>query len=127
MKLSTSLTIAGQPVHLIDHDLVLDLNAGGRAALTIEGSANKGQTFTLDTGYSGDLRGLLAWLTDQTGLTFLLPKGADYTDRPIPNFTSAGTGYQLLDNAGRAFQVPDFVWYPSSWAAMPIAAGMTRR
>ncbi|HAU4927234.1 hypothetical protein [Aeromonas hydrophila] len=154
MKLSTSLTIAGQPVHLIDHDLVLDLNAGGRAALTIEGSANKGQTFTLDTGYSGDLRrwftgyvydvqpaangaskllcrelagalgsrlpvsqqhatlrGLLAWLTDQTGLTFLLPKGADYTDRPIPNFTSAGTGYQLLDNAGRAFQVPDFVWY----------------
>jgi hypothetical protein len=29
--------------------------------------------------------------------------------------------------AGRAFQVPDFVWYPSSWAAMPIAAGMTRR
>lgn len=154
MKLSTSLTIAGQPVHLIDHDLVLDLNAGGRAALTIEGSANKGQTFTLDTGYSGDLRrwftgyvydvqpaangaskllcrelagalgtrlpvsqqhatlrNLLAWLTDQTGLTFLLPKGADYTDRPIPNFTSAGTGYQLLDNAGRAFQVPDFVWY----------------
>lgn len=154
MKLSTTLTVAGQPVHLIDHDLVLDLNAGGRAALTIEGGANKGQTFTLDTGYNGELRrwftgyvydvqpaangaskllcrelagalgtrlpvsqqhatlrGLLAWLTDQTGLTFLLPLGADYTDRPIPNFTSAGTGYQLLDNAGRAFQVPDFVWY----------------
>ena len=154
MKLSTSLTLAGQPVHLVDHDLVLDLNAGGRAALTIEGTANKGQLFTLDTGYNGDLRrwftgyvydvqpaangaskllcrelagalgtrlpvsqqhatlrGLLAWLTDQTGLTFLLPQGCDYTDRSIPNFTSAGTGYQLLDNAGRAFEVPDFVWY----------------
>lgn len=154
MKLSTSLTLAGQPVHLVDHDLVLDLNAGGRAALTIEGTASKGQLFTLDTGYNGDLRrwftgyvydvqpaangaskllcrelagalgtrlpvsqqhatlrGLLAWLTDQTGLTFLLPQGCDYTDRPIPNFTSAGTGYQLLDNAGRAFEVPDFVWY----------------
>ncbi|MGY3944164.1 hypothetical protein [Aeromonas tecta] len=154
MKLSTSLTLAGQPVHLVDHDLVLDINAGGRAALTIEGTASKGQTFTLDTGYNGDLRrwftgyvydvqpaangaskllcrelagalgsrlpvsqqhatlrGLLAWLTDQTGLTFLLPQGSDYTDRPIPNFTSAGTGYQLLDNAGRAFEVPDFVWY----------------
>ncbi|MBR7631527.1 hypothetical protein KAT72_21680 [Aeromonas popoffii] len=154
MKLSTSLTLAGQPVHLIDHDLVLDLNAGGRAALTIEGTASKGQLFTLDTGYNADLRrwftgyvydvqpaangaskllcrelagalgtrlpvsqqhatlrGLLAWLTDQTGLTFLLPQGCDYTDRPIPNFTSAGTGYQLLDNAGRAFGVPDFVWY----------------
>ena len=48
------------------------------------------------------LRSLLAWLTDQTQLTFLLPDGADYTDTPIPNFTSAGTGYQLLDNAGRA-------------------------
>ncbi|MFR9705010.1 hypothetical protein ACL00O_21245, partial [Aeromonas sanarellii] len=60
MKLTTSLTLAGQPVHLIDHDLVLDLNAGGRAALTIEGTASKGQTFTLDTGYNGDLR---RWFT----------------------------------------------------------------
>ena len=47
MKLTTSLTLAGQPVHLIDHDLVLDLNAGGRAALTIEGNAEKGQTLTV--------------------------------------------------------------------------------
>ncbi|KHE94364.1 hypothetical protein NX85_23510, partial [Aeromonas salmonicida subsp. salmonicida] len=60
MKLSTSLTLAGQPVHLVDHDLLLDINAGGRAALTIEGTASKGQTFTLDTGYNGDLR---RWFT----------------------------------------------------------------
>ncbi|MGL5498305.1 MAG: hypothetical protein ACRDCQ_15270 [Aeromonas sobria] len=154
MKLSTNLTISGKSAHLIDHDMVLDLSAGGRASLTIEGSAEKGQTLTVDTGYNGELRrwftgyvydvqpaangtskllcrelagilgsrfpvsiqhatlrNLLAWLSDQTSLTFLLPDGADYTDRPIPNFTSAGTGYQLLDNAGRAFAVPDFIWH----------------
>lgn len=154
MKLSTNLTMSGQPVHLVDHDIVLDLSAGGRAALTIEGTATKGQTLTVDTGYNGELRrwftgyvydvqpaangaskllcrelagilgskfpvsiqhatlrSLLAWLTDQTQLTFLLPDGTDYTDTPIPNFTSAGTGYQLLDNAGRAFSVPDFIWH----------------
>ncbi|MFM5854989.1 hypothetical protein ACET6L_07150 [Aeromonas rivipollensis] len=165
MKLTTSLTLAGKPMHLIDHDLVLDLNAGGRAALTIEGTARKGQTFTLDTGYNGDLRrwftgyvydvhpaangaskllcrelagalgsrlpvsqqhatlrGLLAWLTDRCGLTFLLPQGADYTDRPIPNFTSAGTGYQLLDNAGRAFEVPNFVWYQQPDGAIYVGS-----
>ena len=165
MKLSTSLTVAGQPVRLIDHDMVLDLSAGGRAALTIEGAASKGQTFTLDTGYNNDLqrwftgyiydvrpaangastllgrelagalgsrlpvsqqhatlRSLLTWLTDQTGLTFLLPLKADYTDRPIPNFTSAGTGYQLLDNAGRAFEVPDFVWYQQPNGAIYVGS-----
>ncbi|MEN9533419.1 MAG: hypothetical protein RIQ83_2643 [Pseudomonadota bacterium] len=154
MKLSTRLTLGGQPTHLVDHDIVLDLSAGGRAALTIEGSATKGQTLTVDTGYNGELRrwftgyvydvqpaangaskllcrelagilgsrfpvsiqhatlrSLLTWLTDQTSLTFLLPDGADYTDTPIPNFTSAGTGYQLLDHAGRAFSVPDFIWH----------------
>ncbi|MGU5722743.1 hypothetical protein [Aeromonas media] len=154
MKLSTNLNLSGQPAHLIDHDIVLDLSAGGRAALTIEGPATKGQTLTVDTGYNSELRrwftgyvydvqpaangasmllcrelagilgskfpvsiqhatlrNLLAWLTDQTSLTFLLPDGADYTDTPIPNFTSAGTGYQLLDHAGRAFSVPDFIWH----------------
>lgn len=154
MKLSTNLTLGGKPAHLVDHDIVLDLSAGGRASLTIDGTATKGQTLTLDTGYNGELRrwftgyvydvqpaangaskllcrelagilgskfpvsiqhatlrSLLAWLTDQTQLTFLLPDGADYTDTPIPNFTSAGTGYQLLDNAGHAFSVSDFIWH----------------
>ncbi len=153
MKLATNLTLGGQPANLIDHDIVLDLCAGGRAALTIEGSAEKGQTLTVDLGYNGELRrwfigyvydvqpaskllcrelagilgssfpislqqatlrGLLAWLSDQTQLTFLLPDGTDYTDKPIPNFTSAGTGYQLLNNAGRAFAVPDFIWHQQS-------------
>ena len=60
MKLSTNLTLSGQPVHLVDHDIVLDLSAGGRASLTIEGTATKGQTLTLDTGYNGELR---RWFT----------------------------------------------------------------
>jgi hypothetical protein len=154
MKLATYLTLAGTPCPLIEHDTALDLSAGGRAVLVIQGTATKGDTFTLDLGYNNDLRrwftgyveavqpcdngssrlmcrelagalaaplpvsqqhatlrSLLAWLTAQTGLTFLLPQGADYTDTPIPNFTSAGTGYQLLNNAGRAFSVPDFIWY----------------
>lgn len=154
MKLSTNLTLGGKVIPLIDHDIVLDLCAGGRAALTIEGSAEKGQALTVDVGYNGELRrwftgyaydvqpaangaskvlcrelagilgssfpvsiqhptlrSLLAWLSDQTKLTFLLPDGVDYTDRPIPNFTSAGTGYQLLNNACRAFAVPDFIWH----------------
>ncbi len=154
MKLTTRLTLNGQPAHLVEHDIMLDLNAGGRAALTAQAQVQKGHPVTIDVGYNGELRrwftgyvydvqpaatgavqllcrelagiltgrlpvsmqhatlrNLLAWLTTQTSLVFMLPEAADYTDRPIPNFTSAGTGYQLLDNAGRAFEVPDFVWY----------------
>ncbi|GAA0463104.1 hypothetical protein [Aeromonas salmonicida] len=148
------MAVSGQPVHLVDHDIVLDLSAGGRASLIIEGTAAKGKAVTVDFGYNNQLRrwftgyvydvqpaangtskllcrelagmlgsrfpvsiqhptlrSLLAWLTDQSGLTFLLPDGVDYTDTQIPNFTSAGTGYQLLDHAGRAFSVPDFIWH----------------
>ncbi|ENC6433142.1 hypothetical protein ABKX88_001331 [Aeromonas veronii] len=154
MKLTTRLTINGQPAHLVEHDIMLDLNAGGRAALTAQAEVQKGQPITIDVGYNNELRrwftgyvfdvqpaasgsvqllcrelagvlagrlpvsmqhatmrNLLAWLTTETGLTFMLPEAADYADRPIPNFTSAGTGYQLLENAGRAFEIPDFVWY----------------
>ncbi|OXS14891.1 hypothetical protein CGX12_11770 [Zobellella denitrificans] len=56
-------------------------------------------------------RRVLEWVGEETGLAFVLPAGADYTDRPIPNFTSAGSGAQLLQNAGRAFNIPDFCWY----------------
>ncbi|HDO1322758.1 TPA: hypothetical protein P2R03_004320 [Aeromonas veronii] len=154
MKLTTRLAINGQPAHLVEHDIMLDLNAGGRAALTTQAEVQKGQPITIDVGYNNELRrwftgyvfdvqpaasgsvqllcrelagvlagrlpvsmqhasmrNLLAWLTTETGLTFMLPEAADYADRPIPNFTSAGTGYQLLENAGRAFEIPDFVWY----------------
>ncbi|WP_044857204.1 hypothetical protein [Enterobacter ludwigii] len=56
------------------------------------------------------LRDVASWLTEQSGLTFSLPD-ADYSDRPIPHFTHSGTGYQLLDNLGKAFGITDYVWY----------------
>ncbi len=34
-----------------------------------------------------------------------------YSDKPIPHFTHNGTGYQLLNNLGRAFSIPDYIWY----------------
>jgi len=56
------------------------------------------------------LRDVASWLTEHSGLTFSVPD-ADYSDRPIPHFTHSGTGYQLLDNLGRAFGITDYVWY----------------
>lgn len=46
----------------------------------------------------------------QTGLDFKLPE-ADYIDKVIPNFMSSGNGYQCLKAIGRAFGIPDLVWY----------------
>lgn len=55
-------------------------------------------------------RKVITELADNTGLNFVLPD-AEYVDTPIPNFTTGGTGAQLLQNAGRAFSIPDFCWY----------------
>ena len=55
-------------------------------------------------------RQVITALADDTGLNFVLPD-AEYVDTPIPNFTTGGTGAQLLQNAGRAFNIPDFCWY----------------
>ncbi|UZX55836.1 hypothetical protein ND446_02605 [Yersinia ruckeri] len=57
------------------------------------------------------LRQLADWLKENSGLTFMLAKDADYNDRPIPHFTHSGTGYQLLANIGAAFGITDYVWY----------------
>lgn len=56
------------------------------------------------------LREVTSWLTEHSGLTFSVPD-ADYSDRPIPHFTHSGTGYQLLDNLGKAFGITDYIWY----------------
>lgn len=56
------------------------------------------------------LRDVASWLTEHSGLTFSVPD-ADYSDHPIPHFTHSGTGYQLLDNLGKAFGITDYVWY----------------
>ncbi|HGS4749422.1 TPA: hypothetical protein ACMDRF_002247 [Vibrio cholerae] len=53
---------------------------------------------------------IFAIITKKTGLEFRLPE-ADYTKNVIPNFVNQGDGYQCLDKIGKAFQVPDFVWY----------------
>lgn len=57
------------------------------------------------------LRTITDWLGGHSGLTFALPSGSDYTDKPIAHFTHAGTGWQLLASLGRAFSIPDYVWY----------------
>ncbi|KKD01376.1 hypothetical protein [Photobacterium halotolerans] len=57
------------------------------------------------------LRDVTDKLTKLTGLIISLPEDVDYTDRKIPNFVSKGDGYQLMASLGRAFAVPDFVWY----------------
>lgn len=56
------------------------------------------------------LRDVASWLTEHSGLAFSVPD-ADYSDRPIPHFTHSGTGYQLLDNLGKAFGITDYIWY----------------
>lgn len=56
------------------------------------------------------LRDVAAWLTENSGLTVAVPDSG-YTDKPIPHFTHSGTGFQLLNNLGKAFGVVDYVWY----------------
>lgn len=70
------------------------------------------------------LRKLTEWLTAKSNVKFILPPGTSYTDKPIPNFTHSGTGYQLLSNIGRAYEIDDYIWqqmpdgsiYIGSWA-----------
>ncbi|EJE8523634.1 hypothetical protein R6233_002047 [Vibrio parahaemolyticus] len=56
---------------------------------------------------------VLEQLSFDTGLHFVMPE-QDYMTKRIPNFTSQGSGYQLLDNLGRAFEIEDFCWYQQS-------------
>ncbi|EHX9527602.1 hypothetical protein K1Z34_003235 [Salmonella enterica] len=51
-------------------------------------------------------------IEDNTGLRVQL-LDADYTTTPIPHMTHNGNGYQLIALLGRAFSIPDYVWYPS--------------
>ncbi|ECP5363742.1 hypothetical protein FT925_21965, partial [Salmonella enterica] len=45
------------------------------------------------------------------GISIAVPD-VPYSDKPIPHFTHNGTGYQLLNNLGRAFSITDYIWYP---------------
>ncbi|MFU0445281.1 phage baseplate assembly protein V [Pseudocitrobacter faecalis] len=56
------------------------------------------------------LRSVASWLEENSGITVTVPD-TEYADKPIPHFTHSGTGYQLLDNLGKAFGITDYVWY----------------
>ncbi len=56
------------------------------------------------------LRKVASWLEENSGIAVSVPD-ASYSDKPIPHFTHNGTGYQLLNNLGRAFSIPDYIWY----------------
>lgn len=176
MKLTKRLTIGTEQRELVSHNIVLELSAGGRGLIHVNGTAKKGELVTLDIGYNNqpvryftgyiekatmagrgitrilvrELSGILAerypvsiqhatfrqiitQLADSCGLSFVIPEQANYTDTPIANFTSQGTGYQLLNNLFRAFAVPNGVWYQQQdsqiyigsyqhcrWASKPV-------
>lgn len=46
---------------------------------------------------------------EQTGLDFVVPDKA-YADTAIPCFYCDGSGYEILDDIGRVFRIPDFIW-----------------
>lgn len=56
------------------------------------------------------LKTVTDYLAQKRGLTFELPT-ADYVDKKIPHFKHSGTGYHLLQEIGRAFNIPDFTFY----------------
>ncbi|MFT5788008.1 MAG: hypothetical protein ACI8SJ_000103 [Shewanella sp.] len=48
-------------------------------------------------------------ISKQTGLVFVVPDKA-YAQTAIPCFYADGSGYEVLDNIGRAYQITDFIW-----------------
>ncbi|HAT1683712.1 TPA: hypothetical protein I8Y21_004468 [Klebsiella oxytoca] len=58
------------------------------------------------------LRQVAKQIEDVTRLRVQLAD-ASYTTTPIPHLTHNGNGYQLMTLLGRAFSIPDYVWYPS--------------
>lgn len=57
------------------------------------------------------LRDVAGWLEENSGISIAVPD-VPYSDKPNPHFTHNGTGYQLLNNLGRAFSITDYIWYP---------------
>lgn len=55
------------------------------------------------------LRQVIGEISEQTGLEFVLPD-KPYADTAIPCFYCDSSGYAMLDNLGRTYKVPDFIW-----------------
>jgi hypothetical protein len=56
-------------------------------------------------------RQVIKQLAQDTGLSFVIPDNANYLDVKVPNFTSQGTGFQLLTSLKSVFGINDCVWY----------------
>lgn len=67
------------------------------------------------------LKALCEWLTTERGLPFKVPDES-YSNTPIPLFTHTGSGYQLLHNIGRQFQIPNFIWQQSPDGSVYVGA-----
>lgn len=67
------------------------------------------------------LKALCEWLAAERGLPFRVPDET-YSNTPIPLFTHTGSGYQLLHNIGRQFQVPHFMWQQSPDGSVFVGA-----
>ena len=55
------------------------------------------------------LRQVMNEISEQTKLEFIVPDKA-YADTAVPAFYCDSSGYAMLDNIGRTFKVPDFIW-----------------
>ncbi|WP_110995637.1 hypothetical protein [Pseudomonas sichuanensis] len=70
-----------------------------------------------------DLRGVLAQISQQTGLRFRVPE-RPYASIRAPFFYSLAAGFQAMESLARVFDIPDFIWqqqgngevYVGSWA-----------
>lgn len=67
------------------------------------------------------LKALCEWLSNARGLPFRVPDES-YSNKPIPLFTHTGSGYQLLHNIGRQFNVPNFIWQQSPDGSVYVGA-----
>ncbi|EAN9583262.1 hypothetical protein A7T58_14050 [Salmonella enterica subsp. diarizonae serovar 16:z10:e,n,x,z15] len=67
------------------------------------------------------LRDVAGWLEENSGISIAVPD-VPYSDKPIPHFTHNGTGYQLLNNLGRAFSITDYIWYPLPDGSLYVGA-----
>lgn len=56
------------------------------------------------------LKTVTDYLCEKFRLSFELPR-ADYTSTKIPHFKHSGTGYHLLKEIGRAFNIPNYTYY----------------
>jgi len=69
-----------------------------------------------------NLKTVLNALHDKTGLNFSIPE-QNYSTTLIANFFNLGNGYQVMQQLGTVFKIPDFIWqqqgngiiYVGSW------------